>query len=65
MIIYYNFVDYCVTCMQRMFIIDLREESSIYKTWRTWARKRLHDMFHDIRESGTSTYWLIDEIFQA
>ena len=65
MIIYYNFANYCVTCMQRMFIIDSREEASIYKAWRTKVGKHLRDMFRDICENGTSTHLLTDEILQA
>ena len=48
-----------------MFIINPRKETSIYKAWRTNAEKQLCNMFHDIRESGTSTHWLTDEILQA
>ena len=51
--------------MQRVFIIDPREEASIYKAWKTKAGKRLHDMFHDIRKNSTSIHWLTDEILQA
>ena len=54
MIVYYNFADYCVTCMERMFIIDPREEASIYRAWRTRAKKQLCDMFHDIHENDAS-----------
>ena len=62
MIVYYNYANYCITYMKRMFIIDPREEVSIYWAWRTKARKRIHDMFHDIRENGASIHWLTDEI---
>ena len=65
MIIYYNSANYCVTCMQCMFIIDPCEEAFIYRAWRTRAGKRLRDMFHDIYENGASTYWLTDEVLQA
>ena len=65
MIIYYNRVDYCITCMQCMFTVNPCKEASIYKAWRTRARKQLCDMFHDIRENDANTYWLTDEILQA
>ena len=51
--------------MQRVFIIDPHEEATIYMVWRTRAEKRLHNMFHDICENGTSTHWLMDKILQA
>ena len=57
--------DYCVICMQRVFIIDPREEAAIYRAWRTRAGKHLRDMFYDIRVKDTSTHWLTDEILQA
>ena len=53
--------DYYVTCMQRVFIIDPREEATIYKVWRTRVGKRLRNMFHDIRQKDASTHWLTDE----
>ena len=65
MIIYYNSTNYCVTCMQHIFIIDPCTEASIYKAWRTRAGKWLRDMFHDIYENDVSTHWLTDEILQA
>ena len=58
-------VDYCVTCTQRVFIIDPCKKASIYRAWRTRVGKCLHGMFHDIHENGMSTHWLMDEIFQA
>ena len=65
MLIYYNGVDYCVTCVQHSFTIDPCKEASIYKVWRTRVGKRFHNMFHDIRENDASTHWLIDDILQA
>ena len=65
MIIYYNSVDYDVTCMQRMFIIDPCEEALNYRVWRTRVENQLCDMFHDIRENDASIYWLTDEILQV
>ena len=57
--------NYCVTCIQRMFIIDPRKEAVIYRAWRTKAGKCLYDMFHDIRENAASIHWLTEEILQA
>ena len=54
---------YCVICMQRVFIIDPREEAAIYRAWRTRVEKCRCSMFHDIRVKEASTYWLTDEIF--
>ena len=51
--------------MQHVFIIDPREEVSIYKEWRAKARKDLHNIFHDIQENGANTHWLLDKILQA
>ena len=31
MLIYYKGADYCVTCVQCSFVIDSRDEASIYK----------------------------------
>ena len=56
-------VDYCVIYMQRVFIIDPREEAVIYRAWRTRVEKCRCSMFHDIRVKEASTYWLTDEIF--
>ena len=64
-LIFTSLADYCVTCMQRMFIIDSHEKAAIYRAWRTRASKRLHDMFHNIREKSASTQWLTKEILQA
>ena len=48
--------------MQRVFIIDPCEEAAIYRAWRTRARKRPRDKFHDICVKDMSTHWLMDEI---
>ena len=48
-----------------MFIINPPEKATIYRTWRTRARKRLCDIFHDICENGASTHWFTNEILQA
>ena len=63
MLIYYNWANYYVPCVPRMFIIDPHEEASIYKAWRTRAGKQLHDMFHEIRDDDASSHWLIEDIF--
>ena len=55
-LIFTSLADYCVTYMQRVCIIDQREETSIYRAWRIRAGKCLRDMFHDIRENGTSIH---------
>ena len=55
MLIYYNWADYCVTCVQHMFTIDPREEASIYKAWKIRDGKWLRDIFYDIRENDVST----------
>ena len=65
MLIYYKGVDYCLTCVQRSFTIDPREEISIYKAWRTKASKWLRDMFHNIHENDASTVWFTEDILQA
>ena len=62
MLIYYKGVDYFVTCVQRSFTIDPREEASIYKAWKTRVGKRLLDMFHDICKNDASTHWLTEDI---
>ena len=51
-----SLANYCVTCMQQMFIIYPCEEVAIYKAWRTSAGKSLYDMFHDIHENDASTH---------
>ena len=61
-LIFTSLVDYYVTYIQCMFIIDPCEEAAIYKAWRTKAGKRLPDMLYDIRENGASTHWLTEEI---
>ena len=56
---------YGVICMQRVFIVDSREEAAIYRVWRTRAEKGLYNMLHNIRVKDASTHWLTDEILQA
>ena len=45
-----------------MSTIDPRNETLIYKAWRTRADERLRDMFYDIHENDANTHWLTEDI---